>query len=137
MAAFATVEQYLAVYDSSQDEDRIAAVLEKASRKIRAAMREDGLSWEDPDDELAASLADVCCDMAHRALGEDRPDGIELPFGATQTSVTAGPYSQSVSLGNPYGDLFLTRSERDLLGIGIPAIGSIQPMVHGGGDSDD
>ena len=125
MAAFATVERYRSAYDSAATDERVGAMLEMASRRIRSEMAGDGLTWEDPDEELAESLADVTCAMAHRALGEGR----ELPFGATAASQAAGPYSESVTLANPYGDLFMTKAEKGQLGIGVPAIGSISPFL--------
>lgn len=139
MEAFATVADYRSAYRTSEPDERVEAMLDKASRKIRAAMRADGLSWEDPDEELSGSLSDVCCDMTHRALGDDMPAGdAQLPFGVTRAGMQTGPYMRDYSFGNPYGDLFLTKAEREQLGIGVAAIGSIAPRIgDDGGDDDD
>lgn len=42
----------------------------------------------------------------------------DMPAGAESVMTTAGPYSQQLKLSNPNGDLYLTKLERKLLGIG-------------------
>ncbi len=130
---FATCGQYRAVYDSDLADDRLDVFLSKASRRMAAAMDADGVAYDEPDEDFSETLADVCCDMAHRALGEGGACGTVLPFGATQYSQGADGHTESYTLSNPYGDLFLTKAERELLGIGGQAIGSLGPLV---GDAD-
>lgn len=126
---FATIEQYLAVYDSDAADERIGAFLCKASRRMAAAMDAGGVRYAEPTEEFSETLADVCCDVAHRALGEGGVCGTSLPFGATEYSQGADGHTESYTLSNPYGDLFLTKAERDLLGLDAQAVGSITPLA--------
>lgn len=66
----------------------------------------------------AATLRRVCCAMVKRAmLASDRA-------GVSQSTQTAGSFSESMSYSNPDGDLYLTSSERKSLGIGRARIGA-------------
>lgn len=126
---FATLEQYRAVYDSSETDARVDAFLCKASRRMAAAMDAGGVSYEEPSEEFSDALADVCCDVAHRALGEGGTYGNPLPFGATEYSQGADGHTESYTLSNPYGDLFLTKAEREMLGLDAQAVGSLAPFI--------
>lgn len=107
------------------------AFLCKASRRMAAAMDAGGVRYAEPTDEFADTLADVCCDVAHRALGEGGAYGNPLPFGATEYSQGADGHTESYTLSNPYGDLFLTKAEREMLGLDAQAVGSIAPLTDG------
>ena len=126
---FATVAGYRAMYDSPLSDERVWALLGKASRMIARACADAGVNTDDPGDEFAAALEDVCIDAAHRA--DPAASGCsEVPFGATQFSIGADGFSQSFSMGNPYGNLFLTKAERELLGIADSGeVGSLWPMT--------
>jgi len=62
-----------------------------------------------------ATLRRVCCAMVRRAM---TADATGIPDGATQFSQTTGSFTDSVTLANPNGDLYLTSGERRDLGIG-------------------
>ena len=66
----------------------------------------------------------VSCRMVRRAIG----DGMQtLPLGSTQGSIAAGGYSQSWTVGGgTSGELYISRSERRMLGVGNK-IGSKSP----------
>lgn len=68
----------------------------------------------------------VSCRMVLRCMGDG--DGMAGPMGATQGSMTAGPYTQSWTIGSGggNGELYLGREDRALLGAGN-AIGSYSP----------
>ena len=80
--------------------------------------------------EDAAALIDACrasagddakkvvsCRMVLRAMGDGDAGGI--PIGATQGSMTAGPYTQSWTVGSgSAGELYLGKADRLLLGAG-------------------
>lgn len=70
----------------------------------------------------------VSCRMVLRCMG-DGESGTLGPLGATQGSQTAGPYTQSwtVGSGGSVGELYLGRADRALLGAGN-AIGSYSPL---------
>ena len=56
----------------------------------------------------------VSCRMCRRAIGAG---DASVPMGATQGSMTAGPYSQSWTMSNgSTGELYLGRTEKSLLG---------------------
>lgn len=65
-----------------------------------------------PSTLLKQLVVRVECAMVKRAMaGGDA-------FGVTATQETTGPFSRSVTVANPLGDLYLTRAERRLLGGG-------------------
>lgn len=69
----------------------------------------------------------VSCRVVLRAIGAG--DAYGVPMGATQGSMTAGPYSQSwtISSGGSIGELYLGRTDKQLLG-GGSRIGSASPV---------
>lgn len=68
----------------------------------------------------------VCTNMVCRAVSANGMDVL----GASQASVTAGPYTQSFSFATPSGDMYLTKLEKRLLGITSGYIGSIPADIH-------
>lgn len=110
--AYATVEQYLLLYDTDADSARLGAYLGKASRKVDFELASRGLSVpEQPSDELAGALADVTCDMVHRVLGS----GGEMPGGVTSYSQSQGGFTESFSWPASYSDLAVRADELKLL----------------------
>lgn len=76
----------------------------------------------------------VSCNMVIRALKQNDSD---TPIGATQGSMSALGYSQSWTFGKngSYGELYLSRSDKRLLGYGNK-IGASNPLGLGGGKSE-
>lgn len=107
---------------STEEEARANVLLGDASAILSALVTVDNSDYE--QSEL---LKMVCCDMVIRAMSATASDS----FGVSQTSMTAGPYTQSFSYSNPSGDMYLTRLEKRLLGITTGYIGSIRPMMKG------
>lgn len=71
----------------------------------------------------------VSCSMVIRAIGSSGQVGI--PTGATQGSASALGYSQSWTISNgSTGELYLTRVEKKILGIGN-MIGAYSPLEDG------
>lgn len=67
----------------------------------------------------------VSCRIVRRALGSN---GDAVPIGATQGSMTAGPYTQSWTMsGGSTGELYLGRTDKKLLRVGN-AIGFSNPF---------
>lgn len=127
--AYAATEQYLLVYDTSASTARLAAYLERASRKIDAALASSGAAVpEDPSSVagLANALSDVCIDMVHRVLGDS--NGSELPDGITSYSQTQGGFTESFSWAQPYTDIMIRDSELawllSLLGADTSGVGA-------------
>ena len=69
----------------------------------------------------------VSCRMVIRAIGDGNDTGI--PLGASQGSMSALGYTQSWTMGSGGTalELYLSKAEKDLLGIGN-AIGSYSPV---------
>lgn len=117
--AYATVSDVEARWrDLDQREEARAAVL-----LDDAAAMLDKLVSVTGDAEQAAILKMVSCDMVIRAMGATQA-------GLSQSSMTAGPYTQSWTYSNPSGDMYLTKTERKLLGISSGYIGSIRAEVR-------
>lgn len=73
----------------------------------------------------------VVCNMVRRALGSGNDGGVfnGIPIGATQGSASALGYTQSwtVGSGGSVGELYLTKVDKKLLGVGN-AIGCSNPF---------
>lgn len=101
---------------TAQEEAICNALLEDAALIIDASA---------PNASDAAKLT-VSCRMIARALGS--ADASNIPVGATQGSVAALGYSQSWTIGGGgSGELYLSKSDRALLGVGN-RIGSYSPV---------
>lgn len=107
MAAYATAAELEASWRPLTDEERARAdaLLADASAIIDAELR------GRPADQLVASV--VARSMARRAMASPGSQS-----GISAASMGAGDYSESWTYANPTGDLYLTGSERRMLGIG-------------------
>lgn len=130
MQPFATVAQYEARYGTVTATTTLQACLEDATAMIQAALEAAGVDYSTPTAEYADRLMRVCRQIAHRAMDATPPaGGIEAPFGVSQATQSAGGYSLSYSFANPYGDLFITSSERRMLGIGGVHFSNMRPYI--------
>lgn len=69
----------------------------------------------------------VSCRMVRRAIGAG---SATVPIGATQGTMTAGPYSQSWTMSNgSTGELYLSRLDKKLLGVSN-SIGCSNPFME-------
>ena len=100
---------------------QVQALLDGASAVLDKLVNVDGSA------EQADLLEFVCTNMVCRAVSAQGMDVL----GASQASVTAGPYTQSYSFATPSGDMYLTKLEKRLLGITSGYIGSIEPEIKG------
>lgn len=130
MEAFATVAQYEARYGYAEDADILAQVLMDATREIASELDRAGIAYADTDALFSDKLMQACRSMAYRAMG---PGASEVPFGATQYSQGAIGMTESFTLGNPYGEVYLSKAERKLLGLDRRKAASVWPY---GGASD-
>lgn len=110
---------------STAEEGRASVLIDDASAMLASLVDVD-----ETDEQQAALLKTVCCSMVIRAMSATEAD----TFGVSSASMTAGPYTQQFSYSNPSGDMYLTKLEKKLLGIGGGYIGSIQPRIGGEGD---
>lgn len=115
----ATVADYVAVH--GEPDTTLAPLLEgqlaRASRIVRDELAADG---HDVQAMIATgalradTVADVVVDMVAYAAQTAVLTGA---VGATQTSMTAGPYSQSATYSSPVGSLSFTKVHRRRLGL--------------------
>lgn len=114
MAAYASVGDLASRWKPLEgaEAETASALLGDAAVEIRAAA-------PNIDDRIAAGVLDadapviVSCRMVKRSMSG--PAGFE---GVSQWSPTSGPHSQSLTFANPAGDMYLTKADRKLLGIG-------------------
>lgn len=126
-APLATIEDLEARWKPLPDSDRERArvLIEDASAAIEALLppgRRPG----------AAALRLVCCNVVRRAMGPN-PLGEGAPD-LKQMTETAGSYSVSATFANPTGDMFLTSTEQQLLGIRGSASYEVLPDIGYGGE---
>lgn len=92
---------------SQGEQDKAQALLSDASAMIKATV-------SDISGVPAEVLRMVTCSAVRRAMASD-----QLGMGdVSSQQMTAGPFSQQVSFANPSGNLYLTRGEKRLLGVG-------------------
>lgn len=103
---------------STEEEARATVLIDDASVMLAQLV-----DIDESDAAQADVLKIVCCNMVVRSMSATESD----TFGVAQTSMTAGPYSQSFSFSNPSGDMYLTRAEKRLLGIGGNKYRAIMP----------
>ena len=122
MEPFATVADYEARYGEVEDEQRLKTLLADASLFL-ASQR--GLVIDPDDGTQAALLTAVTCAMVHRSMMAGAYAGL------SSVSQGAGGYTASVGVYNPSGDFYLTKGEKQALGIGWARIGSVAPVIDG------
>jgi len=114
MAAYATVDDVVLRWRplSDAEVDQASALLDDAAVMIRSVC-------PDVEARIADGLLDVevlklvSVRMVKRAM--TAPAGFE---GVSQFNQTAGPFAQATQFANPTGDMWLTKVDRRLLGVG-------------------
>ena len=119
MDPFATVSDYVSRFGPVADEGILKECLGDASAAIMAALAVRGIDYSDPSEEFEDRLMRTCRSVANRLM----PAGTDVPAGVTQSSITAGSYSQTMSYTPSYGIPKLLASELDMLGIGGGRVG--------------
>lgn len=121
--AYATAADVAAVWGRTFTEaetEQATALLDYAAAII------DANATIDSTDEKQLKAAEyVSCAMVIRAMQASNSDA----FGVNNMSATMGPFSQQITYSNPSGDLYLTGSERTMLGGNGVLIGSIRPKI--------
>lgn len=121
-------ERYSPTEESTVGKETVETALARASRIVRDELAADKI-------DLAAALADgsiqrdsyedVVCDMVRYAIRQ-QADG--FAYGATQSTVTGGPYSQSSTFSAPVGSMSFTRVHRRRLGIRLTRFASVRTI---------
>lgn len=125
---------YTSVYGPVDDQARLGALLARASRIVRDELAADGYdlaAMMEAGTIRADTAADVVVDMVAYALRTTASGGFAPPVGATQASMTAGPYSRSATFSAAVGSLSFTKVHRKRLGIKRPGAFSVDLL--GGG----
>lgn len=117
--AFATVSDLEARWRdlTTAEETQATVLLDDAAAYLKALVEVDT-----SDTEQAALLLAISCNMVRRSMSTISSDA----FGVTDATATMGPFSQHLAYSNPSGDMYITKAERALLGIGTAKFGSIQ-----------
>lgn len=122
MEPFATVEDYEERYGPASDRERVGVLLGDATAFIAG---QPGFALAEGDEAQASALTMVACAVAHRSLSAGAWAGL------SNVSQGAGGYTASATVYNPSGDLYLTKSERVLLGLGGGRVGTTDPFGRG------
>jgi hypothetical protein len=98
---------------SETERTSAATLLTDASVEVRSALKRAGIN-PSADDFDADAATIVVCGMVKRSMiaGDSSP-------GVTTAQETTGPFSRSFTYANPTGDLYMTKREKLLLGIGL------------------
>lgn len=120
----------MAAYATTSDvQARMLRTMDTAETTVCSTLLDDAAVMIDAVNANAAANAKlvVSCRMVIRALGDGSSGGV--PMGATQGSMSGLGYSQSwtISGGGSTGELYLSKTDRNLLGSGNN-IGSYSPV---------
>lgn len=127
--AYATVDEYRTdTGDESTPDDRVRAMLDQQSAKLRALA---GISPSRTLTEDQALLArSLVTDASRKALVPVTLEGLGDVTGATQGSFSANGFQASVQLSNPSGTAYFDRSTLAALRASLgtsQAIGTVRP----------
>lgn len=119
----------MAYATTSDVQARMLRTMSESETSLCSTLLDDAAALIDSYDTSATDDVKkiVSCRMVVRALGDGQTSGV--PIGATQGSMSALGYSQSWTMGSggATGDLYLAKSDRQLLGI-LGKIGSYSPV---------
>lgn len=120
--AFATVQDLESRWrDLTEDEEAKAAVLLED-----AAVYLESLVVVDPEDEHQASALNiVSCNIVRRMMNVT-----DDMYGVTEGTMTADIYTQRFTYSNPNGNMYITKPEKRMLGIG-GTLTNIRPVIWG------
>ena len=111
--------------------------LNDSEKAVATTLLEDAAVYLDKQAPGAAAdaLKIVSCNMVKRAMATT---GADL-FGVSQGTISADVYSQTFTYSNPAGDMYLTKQDKALLGIGGGGIVNVRPLINGyyGGNNAD
>jgi hypothetical protein len=94
---------------TAAEQAKATVLLDDASNVLSALVTVDAT-----DEQQAKILKQVCCSMVIRSMVA----GASGAFGVDELQATMGPIGQTAHFANPNGDMYLTKFERKLLGIG-------------------
>lgn len=123
MTPYADVTDITAKYSLTATQSAVAeAYLEDASILVRDLLTAKGKSIEDFEPD---TIVKIVRDCAYRGLS-----AINAGQGVNQYTQSAVGYSETFQFANPQGDLYLTKTERRLLGLDHSRMFTISPYVE-------
>ena len=128
--AYATVDDYVARKDPEGELSEYELSLVETLLEDAATMLDGMVPLIDISDQHQRDvLRIVSCNMVSRSM---EPVTAQLS-GIDQMSYTMGPFSQSAHFANSSGDMYLSASDKRMLGISGVRIGAIRARVghHG------
>lgn len=119
--SFATVSDYEAKYGEVADAERLQVWLDDVTTYLTKLL---GNRYDATDEAQAAALRVVCRDCTHRAFESNAPG-----FGVSNYSQSANGFTESMTYANATGDIYVTKNERKMLGIGGMSAGYLKPTL--------
>ena len=128
MEAFATVDDFLAGWPgkelSAQEHYSVSVLLGRASAQLSATLRRHGVEVDPDDEEQAENLLSVTCNMVRRSMSRGY-DGV------ASFAQSVGDTNVSVNYRENDGSFFISKSERELLGIsGRGGLRMLRPAIR-------
>lgn len=113
MTAFATVTDLQAGWKTltTAEQDVATTLLLRATATLTAILARRGVEIDATDDVQAENLKTVTCNMVRRSMSSGGADGI------AQVSQMVGSTSVTAQMSNPEGAFYLSRLDKELLGI--------------------
>ena len=121
--AYATYTDLEAIWRplSADEQEQATALLDYAAVIIDAYATIDAT-----DEEQMKRAKYVSCSVVRRAMQASESDMI----GISQASATMEPFNQQATFSNPTGDLYLTGTEKGILGASGSFVASVRPVIR-------
>lgn len=127
MEAYATVEDLQAGWKTLDAAEQSVAttLLLRASAQLAALLASKGVEIDAEDEVQAQNLSTVTCNMVRRSMSGGGAGGL------SSMSQTIGSTQASVQWANPDGAFYLSKMDRESLGIGGRSSGrTIHPSAY-------
>lgn len=123
MKVYATLQDFKQLFQTDLPDERVEAFIKQASISLERQMLSKGLYINEGDELFMEDLKFIICSMVNRALMTVD----EAPY--SQISQTVGPYTESRSMANPDQRLYLTKAEKERLGLLAGKHFTIRPHI--------
>lgn len=112
MQPLATIADLQKGWRDLSDDEALAAntLLERASAQLYTLLNNHGIAVDVSNEIQAINLCTVTCNMVRRVLDISAAN-------VSQISQTIGSTTASMSFSNPDGSLYLTKADREMLGL--------------------